>query len=99
MTVFVLQYSCHRIPKSWTGRPACDMFIGGKGYQMKVIAILALTALLPFPTGSAAADDITACATPGKSLLHPIVPTHTLPPYPRQSVRGFEQGETVLEIG
>jgi TonB family protein len=66
---------------------------------MKMIAILALAALLPFPAKmpSAAAEETATCATSGKSL-QPIMSTHTLAPYPMQSVRGHEQGQTMLAV-
>jgi TonB family protein len=66
---------------------------------MKTLGRLALAALVLLPASlhDASAEDAAACATPGK-LLQPIMPTHSLPPYPPPSVRGHEQGRTLMAV-
>lgn len=63
---------------------------------MKAASVGALAASLwvPLVSHSAFADDATVCATPGK-ILKPVAPSHTLPPYPRQSVRQQQQGRVI----
>jgi TonB family protein len=38
------------------------------------------------------------CAATGLKRLSPVMATHTLPPYPRESVRKNEQGITLLRV-
>jgi TonB family protein len=66
---------------------------------MKMTGGLALATLLLVSVTwcNAFADDVAACATPGK-MPRPVVSSHTLPFYPRPSVMGHEQGQTILAV-
>jgi protein TonB len=52
--------------------------------------------LLLGASGAAVADD-KPCAAPDQ-VLQPIMPTHTIPPYPEMSVMTNEEGTTLMEV-